>query len=574
MRNQEIAELFIRMADVLEFKGENIFRVNAYRKAARTLEQLTEDIEIIHREERLRQIPGIGEGIAKDIQDYLATNRYPRYEEESWGIPEGIYEMLRVPGMGPKTVGLIYKTLHISNLTELEKALQEHKIKDLPGMGAKKEENILNGIRIIREGNTRMPLGIAVDLVSELMTYLAANTDIQQMEAAGSYRRMKETLGDIDILVTGKNPDKIIRHFVAYPEVKEVLGAGETKSSVRIGEHFQVDLRVVEDDSFGAALQYFTGSKEHNVKLREIARQKGLKINEYGVFRGDDKIGGKTEADVYASLNLPWIPPEMREDFGEIELAMAHQLPVLIERKDIQGDFHSHTDWSDGKNTMEEMIEAARGKGYRFLGITDHSTSVKIAGGLEPDELLEQINEIKKVQKKYKEITLLAGSEVDIKTDGSLDYPDEILKELDIVIASLHFGSKKDEKENTRRMLAAIHNPYVNIIAHPTMRLLGERDEYPLDMDAVMKAALETGTALEINSSPLRLDLNDRNTRKARDMGIIIAINTDSHKIASFDSIHLGLGVARRAWLTRENVLNCWSLDDIREFRSRKIKRM
>ncbi len=572
MKNREIAGLFEKIGDVLEFKGENIFKVNAYRKAARILDDLTEDIAVVAEQERLRDIPGIGEGISKDILDYLKNGKMEKFEIERKGVPDGIFQLLSISGLGPKTVSLIYKQLGIKSVQELELAIKNQKLRDLPGMGAKKEENILRGIQILREGSSRMNIGIALPLVSDILTKLRELKEVKDLSPAGSFRRMKETIGDIDILATGTKNEKIIDYFTHLPMVKEILGAGDTKASVRIEGNLQVDLRVVEEDSFGAALQYFTGSKEHNVHLREIAKKEGFKINEYGVFKGEKKVAGKTEQEVYAVLGLPYIPPEIREDRGEIEAAFNNSLPDLIDVKDIQGDFHVHTNWSDGKCTIEEVIQAAKQRGYKFIGITDHSGSLNIANGLSPQKLQNQIREIRKTAEKIKGITVFAGSEVDIKADGTMDFSDELLRQLDFVIASIHIGFKKDEQTNTNRMITAIKNPFVTLVAHPTGRLLGERDPYALNLDEVMQAAKETGTAMEINSSYHRLDLNDIHARKAHDMGLTFAIDTDSHHTDQLWQMQLGIGVARRAWISSKEVLNTWSVKQIQEFRQKKIK--
>jgi len=560
-----------RMGDLLEFKGENVFRVNAYRKASRILDQLTEDIEKMEAEGRLRQIQGIGEGIAKDIRDYLATGTIERYITEKKDIPDSALEMMSIPGVGPKSASLVYKELGLKNIDELEKAIQEGKLRELSGFGPKKEENILRGIQLYREGSSRMLLGPAFLLVDEILEYMKPVKAIQRIEPAGSFRRRKESVGDIDILVTAKDPRAVIQHFVKYPGIIDVLGAGDTKSSIRIKGNLQVDLRVVEEDSYGAALQYFTGSKEHNVKLREIARQKGLKV---GVYEGDKKIAGKEESDVYESLGMNWIPPELREDIGEIKLAQEGRIPPLLEFKDLKGDLHCHSTWSDGKHPIEELAEYTQKMGYEYLAITDHSGSLKVASGLSSGDLHEQIKEIKSLNRKYQGFTLLTGNEVDILSDGSMDYPDEILKELDFVIASLHIASKKDEKGNTERILAAIHNPYVTTIGHLTGRMIGERDPYPMDIEAIFKAAAETGTALEINSSYQRMDLKDVHARKAYEMGVILSMGTDTHSIDTFRDVRLGISIARRAGIPPEKILNTWPLEKIHQFKLNKMKKL
>jgi DNA polymerase (family 10) len=574
MKNKEISQLMDKMGDLLEFKGENVFRVNAYRKAARTLDQLTEDIEKIEAEGRLRQIPGIGEGITKDIRDYLATGAIERYETEKKGIPDSALEMMNIPGFGPKSASHAFKELGIKSIDELEAAIKAGALRELSGFGAKKEENILRGIQLLREGSTRMLLGLAFDKVEAILEYMKPLKSIHRIEPAGSFRRRKETVGDIDILVTTDKPKEVIKHFTQYPGTLDILGAGDTKSSIRIEGNFQVDLRVVEEEAYGAALQYFTGSKEHNVKIREIARQKGLKVNEYGVFKGEEKIAGKDEAEVYKSLGLHWIPPELREDTGEIDLAREGKLPALVEFKHLKGDIHCHSNWSDGKHTIEELAECARKMGYEYLAITDHSGHLKIAGGLSESDLYDEMMEIKELNKKYSQFTLLTGNEVDILSDGKMDYSDEVLKELDIVIGSLHMGSKKDLKSNTDRVIAAIYNPYVTTIGHLTGRLIGDRDPFPLDIDAIFRAAAETGTAMEINTSYQRMDLKDIHARKAHEMGIILSMGTDTHSIESFKNIRLGIAIARRAGIPPEGILNTWAWEKILKFKQAKLKKL
>ena len=426
MNNIEISHHLQEFSDLLEFKGENVFKINAYRKAARIIDQMTESVDDLSHDGKLMDIPGIGAGIAKDIQDLLETGRIAKYDQEKEGIPDSALELMAIGSLGPKTASFLFKELHIKSVDELEVAVKEKKLQGIPGYGVKKEENIRRGIELYREGAARMLLGTAFPIVESLLQYLKAFPVVKEAVAAGSFRRMKETVGDIDILCISDEPVKTIEYFNQYPDVEEVIGFGDTKSSIRLINHLQVDLRVLEKDSFGAALQYFTGSKDHNVRIREIARQKGLKVNEYGVFRGDEKVAGKTEEDVYASLGLPWISPELREDNGEIQAAQNNTLPQLIEIKDIQGDLHCHTTWSDGRNSLEEMVDMARGRGYKYMAITDHSSSVKIANGLSPEKLVEQGRVIREMNKKFKDFTILAGSEVDIKPDGSLDFPDEV----------------------------------------------------------------------------------------------------------------------------------------------------
>jgi len=558
-KKEELSGLFERLADVLEFKGENPFKSIAYRKAARTLLDLDEEIETIVAEGRLRSIPGIGEGIAKKILEYLETGQVKHYEEARAGIPDSVLEIMNIPGMGPKTTALVYKELGIKSVDELEAAASAGKLRELPGMGAKKEENILRGIRLVRDGSKRILLGVALPIVEAIIAELSTVTGVEMILPAGSLRRMKETVGDIDILAASEDGRRIVEAFTSLGCVREVLAAGDTKGSIITQDGLQVDLRVVKAESFGAALQYFTGSKDHNVALRRLAQARGLKINEYGVFRGEERIAGTTEEEVYRALDLPLIPPELREDRGEIEAAQKGELPRLVEFADVKGDFHVHTTASDGHNTIEEMVEAAVRRGYKYIAICDHSKSTTVANGLDETRLLAQVAEIRKLQSRYKGIRILAGSEVDIRNDGTLDFPDEVLGQLDIVIAAVHSALKRPRDEMTRRILKAMDNPHVRLIAHPTGRLLGKREPSELDMEAVLKRAAETGVGLEINAQPDRLDLDDRDCRRAQELGVKVAIGTDAHDADSLWYMRLGVGVARRGWVGKDSLLNTFT---------------
>jgi len=474
------------MADILEFKGENPFKVNAYRKVARVLKDLSEDVAEIAKEGKLEGIPGVGSGIAKKIKEYLETGRIAKYEEVKEGVPAELIEMMKIPGMGPKTVALVYKKLGISTISALEEAVKEGRLRELFGMGPKKEENILRGIRLLRESKGRKILGQALPLVEEIISLLKERSKtLNKIEPAGSLRRMRETVGDLDILATGTDPKEIIDTFVSLPPVVEVLASGTTKGSVIVSSGMQIDLRVVPEDSYGAALQYFTGSKAHNIHLRNIAKDRGLKINEYGVFRGEEKIAGKEEEEVYAALSLPFIPPELREDRGEIEAAYEGKLPQVVGYDEMRGDFHVHSKWSDGSASIKEIAEKAKELGYEYLVIADHSQSMKFAGGLTPEMLINEIEEIRRVNEEVSGITLLAGAEVDIRMDGTLDFPDEVLTKLDVVIAAVHSGFKQSREEMTRRIIRALRHPEVDILAHPTGRIIGEREPYAVDIEEV-----------------------------------------------------------------------------------------
>jgi DNA polymerase (family X) len=560
MKNQEIARIFNDIADLLEIKGENPFRIRAYRRAALNIEGLSNDVSQTSREELLK-IPGIGQDLAGKIEEYSKTARIQAYEDLKKEIPGGLSVLLSVPGLGPRTAKLLFDQLQITNLEELERFAKEHKLSGLPGIKEKTEENIIKGIEMLKRGMERQPLGRVLPIANDILEQIKKNPAVRKLTVAGSIRRWKDTIKDIDILATSQDPRSVMSTFVHLPQVKEVLMHGPTKSSVLIQEGLQVDLRVVEEDSFGAALAYFTGSKAHNIRLREMAVKDGLKINEYGVFREKDnkKLGGAKEDDVYKSLGLPYIPPELREDSGEIEAALEGKLPKLVKLNDIKGDLHVHTKRSDGSHDFGELIEAARKRGYEYIAITDHSKGLGIARGLSPERLIEEKKEIDALNKRLKGFRLLTGTEVDIRSNGEIDFPDEVLRILDIVVASIHSGFRQSREQITGRLIAAMKNPYVTVIAHPTGRLIGERDPYDVDMDEIFRVAKETGTAIEINAYPLRLDLNDIYAKKAGEMGIPIVISTDTHVTSQFGYMEYGVSIARRGWLEKSGVLNTLS---------------
>ncbi len=562
MKNKEIAKIFDELGDMVEFLGENPFRARAYKRAAQIIYGLSEDVEKLYKTGKLSEIKGIGEGISQKIGEYLEKGKISTYEEYKSRIPEGLLELLSIPYIGPITLRTLYEKLHITNFDELIKACEDKLIRNLPNFGPKKEENILKGLLRYKEQTYRHPIGLIYEDIIDLLKEVKKIPGVIRAEVAGSFRRMKETIGDIDILATGHNKSEIIKSFTKLQMVKEVLSEGETKSSVILKTDIQADLRVVEDISFGACLQYFTGSKNHNVKLRGIAKDKGLKINEYGIFKGEEMIPCKEEEDVYKTLGLPWIPPELREDNGEIELAQKGIVPALIGYNDIKGDVHVHSTYSDGGETIRAMAEAAISMGYEYIVITDHSQSLKIAKGLEVERLFKQAEEIEKLNKELKPFRIFKGSEVDIKNDGSLDYPDEVLKTLDFVIASIHSGFKEDEKKITSRILSAMENPYVTMIAHPTGRILNTREPYNINIIEMCKFAEKTNTFLEINAYFDRLDLNDINARIAKEYGVKFCIGTDSHNTSQLKMILYGIGQARRAWLSKDDIINTKSLND------------
>jgi DNA polymerase (family 10) len=524
------------------------------------IEGLTKDVAGTLKGELIK-IPGIGQDLAGKIEEYVRTGRLQFYEDLKKEVPEGLSLLLSVPSLGPKTAKLFFEKLKIKNLEDLERFAREHKLSGLPGIKEKTEENILKGIEMLKRGMERQPLGKVLPVANDILKHLKSKAPVEKLSIAGSIRRWKDTIKDIDVLATSQDPKAVMNAFVHLPHVKDVLMHGPTKSSVIIHEGLQVDLRVVEEDCFGAALAYFTGSKAHNIRLREMAVKSGLKINEYGIFREKDekKLGGEKEEDIYRILGLPYIPPELREDSGEIEAAIEGRLPKLIELSDIKGDLHVHSKWSDGSHDFEELIDEAKKRGYEYVAITDHSKGLAIARGLSAERLMEEKKEIDAINKRLKGFRLIVGTEVDIRSSGEIDFPDEILKKMDIVVASIHSGFRQNREQLTKRLVSAMRNPYVSIIAHPTGRLIGERDPYDVDMNEVLKVAKETGTAIEINAYPLRLDLNDIHAKMAKEMGIPIVISTDTHIISQFDYMGYGVSIARRGWLEKKDILNTLS---------------
>ncbi|MGE5446442.1 MAG: DNA polymerase/3'-5' exonuclease PolX [Ignavibacteriales bacterium] len=562
-KNREIAEIFDKIADILELLNENPFRIRAYRNAGENIRELTEDIEDLAGRGELTKIPGVGPDLAGKIKEFISTGKIEDYEELKKRVPEELTELLEIQRLGPKTISKLNKELGVKNLEDLERALERGEILKLRGMGEKKVEDIRRGIELFKKSRERIPLGIALPLAEEIVRKISKIPGTKETAIAGSVRRMKETIGDIDILTEARDGERVIKTFTSLPFVKEVLAAGDTKGSVVLESGIQVDLRVVEPESHGAALLYFIGSKSHNIRLRTIALERGLKINEYGVFRGDKKIAGETEEEVYKTLGLQWIPPEIREDRGEVEGAQSGKLPDLVELEDIKGDLQMHSIWSDGKATIEEMALRAKELGYEYIAMTDHSPSSRIAGGLSIERLYEKKREVNALNKKLKGIKILMGSEVDIKSDGSLDYPDEVLKDLDIAIAAVHSGFKMDMESMTKRIVKALKNPFIHFLVHPTGRLIGKREGYEVDMDEIIRTAKEYGKALEVNSHYLRLDLNDINVRKAVNAGVKIVISTDSHVPDELHMMRLGVATARRGWAEKKDVLNTMRFNEL-----------
>ncbi|HEX7547475.1 MAG TPA: DNA polymerase/3'-5' exonuclease PolX [Candidatus Methylomirabilis sp.] len=558
MKNAEIAALFSEIADFLEIKGENPFRVRAYRRAAQTMEGLAEDVAALADRGELLEIPGIGKDLAGKIQEFLQSGAVEYLEGLRREIPAGVVELMHIHGVGPKTAKLLYEQVGVDSVEKLEELAKEHKLAGVPGIQAKTEENILKGIAVWRGGRERTPLGAALTLAETILETLRDLEEVDQISTAGSLRRMKETVKDIDILVTSKMPARIMEVFVGLSNVAEVLAHGETKSSVRLREGIQVDLRVVEPECFGAALQYFTGSKQHNIRVRELAQRMELKVSEYGVFDGKSgkRVAGAIEEDVYRAVGLPFIPPELREDAGEIEAALADRLPTLVALADIRGDLQLHTTWSDGAHSLADLAAGVQAKGYQYMAVTDHSKSVTVAKGMDEARVVQMIAEVRSLNRRLKRFRVLAGCEVDILADGSLDFPDEILAQLDLVQVSVHSRFKMSREEMTARIVRAVRHPLVHILGHPTGRLIGERAAYEVDMEAVLQAAKVAGIAVEINASPSRLDLNDLHARRAKDLGIPITISTDAHAMPQLDFMRYGVAVARRAWLSPGDVLN------------------
>ncbi len=574
MENREIARMFSDIADILEIKEDNVFKIRAYRKAALNLDGLTRDLaELSHKE--LLEIPGVGADLAAKIEEYLQTGAMALHDKLKEEIPAGVFTLLAVPDLGPKTAKAIYDGLQVTSLEELERAANEHRLIGIRGIQQKTEENILRGIASVKRGRERQPLGHMLPAALDLVAALKSRAPLERIEIAGSIRRRVDCVKDIDIVATSPDPERVMDAFVNLPQVQTITMRGPTRASVAIREGVQVDLRVVEAESFGAALAYLTGSKPHNVRLREMAVKRGMKINEYGIFRDEDneRLGGANEEDVYRLLGLPFVPPELREDRGEIEAALAGALPQLVTLADIRGDLHVHSKWSDGAHSIAALAEAARQRGLRYLAVTDHSQGLAVARGLTAERLREQALEIEAWNREHKDFRVLHGTEMDIQNDGSLDFPDEVLKKLDIVVASIHSGFAHDRERMTARIVAAMRNPWVSIIAHPTGRLIGEREAYQVDMEQVLQVAGETGTALEINCYPLRLDLNDRYARRAKELGVTVAINTDTHASLQFDTLSYGVSVAQRGWLEKSDVLNALELPELLKRLAAKRKR-
>jgi DNA polymerase (family X) len=558
MFNPEIAAVFEQIADLLEFQGANPFRVRAYRNAARMIHDLPESVsDIVGDSGRsLTDIEGVGKDLAEKIATLVQTGTLPMLEELQAEVPESVLAIMRVPGLGPKRAATLFHELQVTTLDELRAACQAEKVRKLKGFGAKTEAAILQGLDIASEAGQRMLWAEADAFAAPILDHMRLSKAVRRIEAAGSYRRGKETIGDLDFLAIADDTDAAMDHLAGFDAVSSVLGRGGTKMSVRLIGGLQVDLRIVPAESFGAALQYFTGSKEHNIQLRSRAKARGLKINEYGVFRGEEQIAGRTEEEVYATLALPCFPPELREARWEFEWAALGQIPQLIELDDIQGDLHMHSTWTDGQATIEEMAAAAKQRGLKYIAITDHSKRVAMVNGLDANRIRRQWAEIDELRNRLKGITVLKGVEVDILERGGLDLDDDVLAEADWVVASLHYGQNQPREQITQRIIQALENPHVSAIGHPTGRMLLRRKPYEIDMEAVMKAARDHGKMLELNAHPTRLDLDDVACAAAKSYGIPVVISTDSHQTTGLEAMRFGVQQARRGGLTKADVAN------------------
>jgi DNA polymerase (family 10) len=565
VHNADIAAIFEEIAELLEIQNENPFRIRAYRNAARQVEGMGVALaDMVAKDEDLTELPDIGDDLAAKIKEIVATGQCQALQKLRKQVPPSITELLKIPGLGPKRVRALYDTLKVKTIEQLAKAAQAGKIREVEGFGAKTEQTILAALGAHVTEQKRFKLAIAAQYAEPLRKYLAKAPSVDQVVIAGSYRRCKETVGDIDILVTATHAEKVMDWFTTYDEVRDVLAKGDTRSTVILQCGLQVDLRVVEPECYGAALQYFTGSKAHNIEIRRRAQERKLKLSEYGLFRGEQRIAGDTEESIYRRVDLPWIPPELRENRGEIEAAHAGKLPKLVELKELQGDLHVHTKATDGHNTLSEMAAAARTRGLEYIAITEHSRRLTVAHGLDVQRLRRQMEEIDKLNTQLKGITLLKGIEVDILEDGSLDLPDDVLGELDLVVGAVHSQFKLTRAKQTTRILKAMDHPHFTLLAHPSGRLIDQRAPYDVDMLKVIRQARARGCFLELNAHPERLDLLDSHCQMAKEEGVLVAISSDAHSTQDFDNLYYGVGQARRGWLEKQDVLNTRSLKELR----------
>jgi DNA polymerase (family 10) len=566
VHNNDIAAIFEEIADFLEIEGENPFRIRAYRHASRTLNGLGEELkDMVADGEDLTKLPGIGKELAAKILEILETGTAKALIKLQQRIPKTVVEMLKLPNLGPKRVRILYQDLKIKNLKQLSLAARKGRIRALEGFGEKSEKAIFEAIEARAQKEKRFKIAAVKPTVDSLIDFLKTVSGVIDVVAAGSFRRSRETVGDLDIMVTARKTSPVMKRFVEYDEIAKVLSRGVTRSSVVLRSGLQVDVRLVAQSSFGAALQYFTGSKDHNIAIRRLGQQRGLKINEYGVFRFEKQLAGRTEASVYKTLDLPYIPPELRENRGEIEAAADHRLPQLVERKDLQGDLHLHTHATDGHNSIEEMAQAAKKHDLKYIAVTEHSDRLKVAGGLDPPGLMRQIDEIDRLNDQLKGIRILKGLEVEILEDGTLDLPDAVLARLDLVVGTVHSYFNLSLEKQTERILRAMDHRYFSMLAHPTGRLIDEREPYAVDMMRIIHKARDRGCFLELNSNPRRLDLYDIYCQVAKAEGVLVSINSDAHSTNDFNYLTLGVGQARRGWLEKDDVLNTRSLAQLRK---------
>jgi DNA polymerase (family 10) len=570
VHNADIARVFAEIADLLEIEDANPFRVRAYRRAARNLEECAIDVaQALARGEALPRLPGIGADLAAKIAEIVATGTCGLRERLRAELPPAIGDLLGIPGLGPKRVRALHRDLGIETVEQLARAARDARVRALHGFGEKTEAAILRAVAARSAAGSRVKLATAAQYAASLVRHLAGARGVGVIEVAGSFRRMRETVGDLDVVVSASDAGAVGKRLLVYDEIAQVLATGPTRTSVRLKSGLQVDVRIVAPASFGAALQYFTGSKAHNIALRRRAQARGLKLNEYGLFRGARVVAGRTEEEIYAALGLPWIAPELREDRGEIEAAEGGRLPRLVALEDLRGDLHAHTTATDGQHTLAQMADAARARGLEYLAITEHSQRLRMAHGLDAKRLAEQGREIDRLNRAVRGLTLLKGIEVDILEDGRLDLPDSALAGLDLVVAAVHSRFDLPAAAQTDRVLRALDDPHVRILAHPTGRLVAEREPYDIDLPRVLRKAAARGVALEVNAHPSRLDLTDTHCRMARDAGVLVAISSDAHSTFEFDNLRFGIGQARRGWLEPANVLNTRRLDELRRFLAR-----
>src|SRR3989344_2439853 len=574
MNNLEIAKIFYEISDILELKNVE-WKPRAYRKAAQTLESLNKDVQDIYKEKGIKglmEIPGIGEALAKKISEYIETKHIKEYEIQKNSLPKGLYELMDIMGLGPRKIKILYQKLNIKSLKDLEKAIKKHEISQLENFGVKSEKNIQKAIEFHKKNQGRFLLGQALPIAENIVNELKKLKEVHKINIGGSLRRMQENIGDIDILVTSKNAKKVMDLFTSLPDVTRIIAKGETKSTVLLKNGMQADVRVLNDKNYPCALQYFTGNKEHNIILRNMAIKKGLKLNEYGLFnkKNNKIIPLKNEKELYNKLNLQYIEPELRQDNNEIEFAKENRLPRLINYNEIKGDLHIHTNYSDGRNTILEMINEARKLNYKYIAITDHSKARAISNGLNEDRILKQIKEIQKLRNKFKDIYVFTGIEVDIKGNGDLDLDEDVLKKLDIVIASVHSGFKQDKEEMTKRLIKAFDTGLIKVFGHPTARIINLRPEIKFDFKKIFDKCREKNIALEVNSFPERLDLKDAYIKEAIKNKVKLVINTDSHHVNHFNLIKYGIAQARRGWATKDDVVNTYDLNNFKKFFSIK----